>query len=400
MDKYITKDALLIQTHYTDFKAFERIIYDDSYNIIKKAKKYFEDIILVCADIPENAFIEDFARKNNIDCFFGDLMDVSDRFYNCMEQFHIHFGARILIYYFLVDFNFLKYCLKLLKENQADYVMLPYNFDIKFGADVFSIQFLKKFKEVIDKERLENGDSYKFCPWALAQTHPEYFKLTYCHDVPIYDMEKLQAVRKIMNNIYPENTPLADSPLGAYRKAVSAIDKYANDVLDIACGWGDGTRYLASQYPNVIGADYSKEQIEMNLASNIKGEVTFICGDAMNENLFDENCFDAVISIHTMEHVPDDTIFLKNINKWLRPGGEFVLEVPVLMEYPFKGIDLPLSEIHKREYKIEELVTFCGSYFDVEEIYGVNRGLYVDKKMTRNALWLKLRSKKIGLGVI
>ena len=100
-------------------------------------------------------------------------------------------------------------------------------------------------------------------------------------------------------------------------KAVLAIDKRANDVLDIACGWGDGTRYLANHYPNVIGVDYSKEQIEMNLASK-NAKVTFICGDAMNGNLFDESCFDAVISIHTMEHVPDDTIFLKNVKKWMR----------------------------------------------------------------------------------
>jgi len=390
-------DALLIQCHYTDFKAFERIIYDDSYNVIKKAKKYFKQIILVCADIPENVFIKEYARKNNIDYFFGNLMDVSDRFYNCMEQFHIKFGVRILIYWFLADFNFLKYCLKLLKENQADYVMLPHNFDIKFGADVFSIGFLKKFKEVIEKERLKNQNRYKFCPWSLAETHPGYFKLIHCYKVPIYNMKKLQAIRRIMDEIYPERIPLIDSPLAAYKKAVSAIDKGAKDVLDIACGFGDGTRYLASHYPNVIGVDYSKEQVEKNLASNLNGKVTFICGDAMNENLFGENCFDAVISIHTMEHIPDDTIFLKNVNKWLRPRGEFVLEVPILMEFPFKGIDLPLSEIHKREYKIEELVTLCGLYFDIEEIYGVNRGLYIQVKMTRNALWLKLRSRKLRL---
>lgn len=387
-------DALLIQTHYTDFKAFEKIIYDDSYNVIKKAKKYFKDIILVCADIPENVFIKEYARKNNVDYFFGNKMNIANRFCNCMEQFRIQFAARILINWFLVDFNFVKCCLELLKENQADYVMLPYNFDIKFGADVFSVDFLKNFLKVIEKERPKNKDRYKFCPWSLAETHTDYFKLTYCKNVPIYNMKKLQAVRKIMNNIYPERTPLADSPLTAYRKAVSSIDKSTKNILDIACGYGDGTRYLANYYPNIIGVDYSKEQIKKNLASNLNDKVTFICGDAMNENLFDESCFDAVISIHTMEHVPDDNIFLKNINKWLRPESEFILEVPVLMEFPFKGIDLPLSEIHKREYKIKELLKLCGLYFDVEESYGVNRGLYVDIKMTRNALWLKLKSRK------
>ena len=89
MEENMKSDALLIQTHYTDFKAFKRVIYDNSYNVLKKAKKYFKVIILVCADIPENVFIKEYARKNNIDYFFGNLMDVSDRFYNCMEQFHI-----------------------------------------------------------------------------------------------------------------------------------------------------------------------------------------------------------------------------------------------------------------------------------------------------------------------
>ena len=187
--------------------------------------------------------------------------------------------------------------------------MLPRNFDVKFGADVFSIDFLKSFKKVIKKERLKNKDRYKFCPWSLAETHPDYFKLTYCKNVPIYNMKKLQTVRKIMNNIYPERTPLADSPCTAYRKAASSIDKCAKNILDIACGYGEGTRYLANYYPNIIGVDYSKEQIKKNLASNLNDKVSFICGDVMNENLFDWCCFDAVISIHTMEHVPDDTIF-------------------------------------------------------------------------------------------
>jgi len=389
----MASDGLLIQCHYTDFDVFKEIIYDDSYSVVARAKKYFDDknIVLTCADVPENAVIREYAKNNNVSFFSGELMNVAARFNDCMAEYNIGFAARILLNCFYADFDFIKSRLNLLRENNTDYALLPYNFEIKFGSDVFSKSFLEKF---IALGKMENWDRFKFCPWALAETHPEYFNLTYCEKLPVHGMEELQAIRRATKAIYPERHPLADTPLQAYEKSSESIDKEAQDVLDIACGWGDGAKYLARTYPNVTGVDYSKEQIETNVSLNKHDNVSFLAGDGMNENLFDENSFDAIVSMHTMEHIPDDNIFLRNINRWLRSKGNFILEVPVLMEYPFKGIDLPLGDMHIREYRFDELVKQCSLLFDVEEICGVNRGLYIEPEKARNAIWLKLRSRK------
>ena len=43
----------------------------------------------------------------------------------------------------------------------------------------------------------------------------------------------------------------------------------------------------------------------------------------------DEDRFDRVYASHVMEHVPDDTLVLKNLRRALKPGGEAWLLVPV-----------------------------------------------------------------------
>lgn len=62
--------------------------------------------------------------------------------------------------------------------------------------------------------------------------------------------------------------------------------------------------------------------------------------------LLPDGYFDLIVSIQTMEHVVDDDLFLERCESWLKPGGIIVLEVPLLMRYPFSESAEPYSDYH------------------------------------------------------
>ena len=93
-------------------------------------------------------------------------------------------------------------------------------------------------------------------------------------------------------------------PLPGYEQAAGLLPPGTQRVLDVACGWGDGTALLARQFAAVTGADYDAEQIRENVEAH--PAASFVAGDATDPSLFAESSFEAIVSIHSMEHFPDD----------------------------------------------------------------------------------------------
>ena len=103
----------------------------------------------------------------------------------------------------------------------------------------------------------------------------------------------------------------------------------ARSILDIACGVGYGSRLLKDRLPSaaVVGVDASSDAIDYAKARYAKEGLSFVLADAMT---FDAAPFDAVISLETIEHLPDPRAFIERIAaRLLRPGGLFVGSVPV-----------------------------------------------------------------------
>jgi len=389
----MSERPLLIQAHWTDFQSCSQIINDSSVSLVHRAKDYFQRVILVCGDTPENQVIEQYALDVGVECFVGDLLDISFRFEQCMETLGLDQAARVLIYWFMVDFDFVFSCFDKIEEESTDIVILPRDFDIKFGSDVFSLVFLKKFRSVIGEMEGPLASEYRFRPWAFAESCPQRFRISTCKHVPVYGIKRFWEVRDIFNKYYPERFQSTGSSFSAYSMAASQLNSSVQRVADIACGWGHGTRLLAQRFPFVLGVDYSAEQISLNQKAFADvNNMQFLARDAMDETSLERSSVDAIVSIHTMEHLLDDKLFLVNCARWL--SGKLVLEVPLLMTYPFKGIDMPLGEKHYREYKLQPLLDLCQTYFDIEQIYGVSRGFYVEPNLARNAVFLLLKVKK------
>lgn len=111
-------------------------------------------------------------------------------------------------------------------------------------------------------------------------------------------------------------------------RSIEAIElaKYplAKPVLDIGCGFGEfGGVFFSSQVE--VGLDINEEEI-FRAAKSGKYKKTIVA-DA-RKLPFANNLFKTVISISTLEHIPDNAKVFKESYRILKPGGIFIFTVP------------------------------------------------------------------------
>lgn len=100
-------------------------------------------------------------------------------------------------------------------------------------------------------------------------------------------------------------------------------------ILDIACGVGYGSRLLKDSLPAAVvtGVDSCATAIEYAIARYARPGLSFQVQDAM---AFEGGPFDAVVSLETIEHLPNPLAFIQRVaTSLLRPGGLFIGSVPV-----------------------------------------------------------------------
>ncbi len=108
-----------------------------------------------------------------------------------------------------------------------------------------------------------------------------------------------------------------------------AAEHAGGRVLDAACGVGYGTRLLRDRGDQVeaVGVDLSEEAIQYARQRYGDARTRFVCSDAMRFQ--DDAGFDTIVSLETIEHVPDPSSLVEHLVGLLRPGGVLVASVPV-----------------------------------------------------------------------
>lgn len=102
------------------------------------------------------------------------------------------------------------------------------------------------------------------------------------------------------------------------------------DVLDIGCGNGIGTLYVAQNYPvnNVIGVDINAHNVAIANGEKEKRNIKhalFMEGNAQDLNKIQSNSIDLVINIESAFHYPQKDLFIDEIGRVLKPGGHFLI---------------------------------------------------------------------------
>lgn len=132
---------------------------------------------------------------------------------------------------------------------------------------------------------------------------------------------------------YPEgNEPLDQAEehmLDLYAQRGEFVD--GQDILELGCGWGSLTLYLAVRFPlsRITGVSNSRTQkLHIDAAAKQRGlsNVTIITAD-MNTFDITAESFDRVVSIEMFEHMKNYERLLGNVARWLRSEGKLFIHI-------------------------------------------------------------------------
>jgi ubiquinone/menaquinone biosynthesis C-methylase UbiE len=166
-------------------------------------------------------------------------------------------------------------------------------------------------------------------------------------------------------------------------------------ILDVGCGDARFLKELQDKnYSNLHGIDYSERAIAF--AKLLLPKVTFSAADLTKGTTYQDNSFDVIFMIETLEHIIPEQIppILKEIRRMLKPGGEFIVTVP--------SDAFPPGPKHYQHFSAQSLTDTLSPFFDVVEIVGQDKmgfhPLKLYDKLIDNKMWtIKNLSRKYNL---
>lgn len=113
-------------------------------------------------------------------------------------------------------------------------------------------------------------------------------------------------------------------------------------ILDLGCGWGSLSLFIARRYPdsNIVAVSNSHSQgnyIRTQLAAEGLENVQVLTADM---NVFEaEGAFDRIVSVEMFEHMRNWEQLMKRVRDWLRPDGRFFMHIFVHRDVPYLFLD-------------------------------------------------------------
>jgi len=119
------------------------------------------------------------------------------------------------------------------------------------------------------------------------------------------------------------------------------------EVLEMGCGWGAFSLYVAERFPHcrVTGVSNSQGQrgfIEAQARARGIGNLTIITAD-MNQ-FQAPGRYDRVVSIEMFEHMRNHRQLFARVHDWLKPGGRFLMHIFVHRAHPYAFEDQGSSD--------------------------------------------------------
>jgi SAM-dependent methyltransferase len=130
-------------------------------------------------------------------------------------------------------------------------------------------------------------------------------------------------------------------------------------VLDLGCGVGHSFSELAPR--ESVGLDLDADALRGQQRETVVGD--------MREIPFGDGSFASVLSVQSIEHVPDHRHVLEEVRRVLEPGGGAIFVTPNRLT--FARPDEIIDPYHYAEYDRGELRAACEPYFESVEMHGL-----------------------------
>jgi ubiquinone/menaquinone biosynthesis C-methylase UbiE len=109
----------------------------------------------------------------------------------------------------------------------------------------------------------------------------------------------------------------------AHRYHWAAEASRGHDVIEVACGAGQGLGILKSAASSLVGGDVSPEVLQA--ARDTYGDSISLSVFSAEKLPFSDNSFDVVLLFEALYYVPDVAAFFSEAARVLRPGGRLLI---------------------------------------------------------------------------
>lgn len=213
--------------------------------------------------------------------------------------------------------------------------------EIRAGDVEFASRALNQFKDMMRRSpvalvpELANKQHYEVPAEFFVQVLGEHYKYSCCHWGA--DVSTLSEAEESALRVTVERAGIQDGM----------------NVLDMGCGWGSLSLWIAEHFPrtSVTAVSNSRTQKDFILTSAAErgiGNITVIVRD-MNDFDTDE-AFDRIVSVEMFEHMRNYEELYRRINSWLVPNGRFFMHIFCHRTTPYEYIDKGPSDWMSRHF--------------------------------------------------
>ena len=203
-----------------------------------------------------------------------------------------------------------------------------------------------------------------------------------------------------------------------YLKREKGVALASARVLDLGCGTGRNSNYLALEGANVTGIDISGTALllaarrakELGLiGANVESGVEYIKGNIGEILQFENDTFDFIIDVTSSNSLNESERerYLEESNRVLKPGGNFFVKTlckdgdhnakSLLKLSPGKEHDtyiMPEIGLTERVWSKEDFTAYYARYFVIEKLEKKTNYSRFDGRIYKRNFWLAYMSKR------
>ena len=132
---------------------------------------------------------------------------------------------------------------------------------------------------------------------------------------------------------------LDESEAAALKETCHHADlKNGQAILELGCGWGSLSLWMAKHYPDsqITSVSNSNSQREFILAEAARRKLSNLNVITCDMNHFEINQkFDRIVSVEMFEHMRNYQILFEKLNQWLKPEGKFFMHIFCHRDVPY-----------------------------------------------------------------